>query len=88
MTSEDFQEARDFFVTLSLAYRIHCGKEKKMLKTARALRARLLYPAVINMCDQFILFPDKTEFLINAATENLFGLQFLKIKRFGNGHKI
>lgn len=83
---DQFKEQRDLFVTLALAIRVHKGKEKKIKKAAETIRRRLLYVQSIQYCDQFILFPEKAEFLLNAVTENIFGLQFLKIKRFGNGH--
>lgn len=86
MNADIFNEMRDFFVTLALAFRIHKGKEKKMLKTLHTIRKRLIYADVIVICDQFIQNLDRIEFLLNATTENYFGLQFLKIKRFGHGH--
>lgn len=72
-------EMVDLLVTIGIAFREHKGKAKMMRRVAEKIMKRLQFDETKNICEQFIAYPDKTEFKLNVLTETFYGHQILKI---------
>lgn len=72
-------EMIDLLVTLAIAFREHNGKAKIMKRVAERIFKRLRFDETKNICEQFIVYPEKTEFKLNVLTQTFYGRQILKI---------